>query len=478
MDARHQALPARMFPERNVLRSGNATSARRGRHNPNHQPQCPECDLQCFASAAEFGCRGSIGSSLGWVPGTLFAYVGDLFAIHPGVAALMTVRIITTTDELAAIECEWNVLAGDSPLRSWDWLTTWWKHYGTASRRRPRDPDGVGIEKQLYVLAVYDDAANAANGSGGRRPSLIGIAPWFLDRTIVKGNVLRWLGCGEVCTDHLSLICRPEHREQVAEELAETLVSECDDWDRLDLNAVDGDDYAMLALVSHLEEHECIVSRQAADACWILALPPSWDDYLAAVSKSHRKQLRQAERRVIESGRVQWHTVSDSAEFETAWPVLVDLHQRRRKSLGEPGCFASTTFHDFHHEVARRMLDRGQLRMSWLALDGSPAAAEYHLADAKATYAYQGGVDPDRLGDEPGRLSTILCLQRAIEEGHKHFDFLRGDEPYKAHWRAEPRPTYDYRVVPNRRLARLRGRVLTFTGAVTDWMRASVQQGS
>ena len=88
--------------------------------------------------------------------------------------------------------------------------------------------------------------------------------------------------------------------------------------------------------------------------------------------------------------------------------------------------------------------------MSWMELDGTPAAAEYHLADSAATYAYQGGVDPDRLDEEPGRLSTILCLRHAIEEGHRQLDFLRGDEPYKAHWRATPRATYDYRVIPNR----------------------------
>jgi CelD/BcsL family acetyltransferase involved in cellulose biosynthesis len=126
--------------------------------------------------------------------------------------------------------------------------------------------------------------------------------------------------------------------------------------------------------------------------------------------------------------------------------------------------------------VAGRLLKRGELRMSWLELDGSPAAAEYHFADRGATYAYQGGVDPTRLEEEPGRLSTILCLRRAIDEGHGRLDFLRGDEPYKAHWRAEPRATYDYRVVPNRRLARLRGRVLSLTDTVTGWMRSGVGQ--
>jgi CelD/BcsL family acetyltransferase involved in cellulose biosynthesis len=388
----------------------------------------------------------------------------------------MTVEIISTLNGLSAIQHAWQQLEDGSPFQSWDWLATWWKHYGNCGRRRRESAEEPAADKQLYVLAVYDEADDGANRPVRADRKLIGVAPWFLDRTMVKGNVLRWLGCGEVCTDHLSLICRPEHREHVASEIAEALTVQYDDWDRLDLNAVDADDYAILALVAHLEERECIVSRQAADSCWVLDLPTSWDDYLASVSKSHRKQLRQAERRVIESSRVEWHPVTNAEELEVAWPILVDLHQRRRRSLGEPGCFASRAFHDFHYEVARRMLERGQLRMPWLTLDGTPAAAEYHFADSHATYAYQGGVDPDRLDDEPGRLSTILCLRRAIEEGHKSLDFLRGDEPYKAHWRAEPRATYDYRVVPNRRLARLRGRVLTFTGVVTDWVRASVHQ--
>jgi CelD/BcsL family acetyltransferase involved in cellulose biosynthesis len=116
--------------------------------------------------------------------------------------------------------------------------------------------------------------------------------------------------------------------------------------------------------------------------------------------------------------------------------------------------------------------------MSWLELDGSPAAAEYHVADSSTTYAYQGGVDPDRLAEEPGRLSTILCLRAAIAEGHGRIDFLRGDEPYKAHWRAAPRETFDYRIIPNRRLARLRGSVLNVTGAITDWVRQTIEQKS
>ena len=372
----------------------------------------------------------------------------------------MTVRLITTPDELDALDAHWNALADGMPLRSWDWLATWWKHYGANELDREQSD-----ARQLYVLGVYRDSTS----------ELIGVAPWYLDRSLVNGSVLRWLGSGEVCTDHLSLICRPEHRCEVAVAIAAALSTMLEDWDRVDLSAVDADDEAVHTLVRQLEQRECVVSRQAASSCWILDLPASWDDYLASVSKSHRKQLRQLQRRVLESGRVRWHQVKSAGDLSEAWPVLVDLHQRRRRALGEPGCFASQAFHAFHAEVVGRMLDRDQLRMSWLELDGTPAAAEYHLAGGTTTYAYQGGVDPDRLEDEPGRLSTILCLKAAIEEGRRQFDFLRGDEPYKAHWRATPRTTYDYRVVPNRRVARIRGRVLTLANTMTGWVKQGAQ---
>jgi CelD/BcsL family acetyltransferase involved in cellulose biosynthesis len=135
---------------------------------------------------------------------------------------------------------------------------------------------------------------------------------------------------------------------------------------------------------------------------------------------------------------------------------LIDLHQRRRQSLDEPGCFASPPWANFHREVALELLNAGQLRLSILELDGRPVAAEYHLASADATYAYQGGIDPERCEDEPGQLSLILCIERALAQRHQRFELLRGDEPYKPHWRAEPTSTSDVEIVSPRTLSRWR----------------------
>ena len=178
----------------------------------------------------------------------------------------MHVEQITTWDELAALEHEWNALAGDMPFRSWDWLATWWKHYGGDVR----SATAKASDRQLYVLAVFADSirrrmTNSGGSSASPRGISIGLAS--------KATCLRWLGSGEVCTDHLSLICRPEDTETVADAIAGLI------------------DHAIRRLGPHrsrrrrcrrrgnrkllasLEERDCLVSRQLADSCWALDLP-------------------------------------------------------------------------------------------------------------------------------------------------------------------------------------------------------------
>ena len=81
------------------------------------------------------------------------------------------------------------------------------------------------------------------------------------------------------------------------------------------------------------------------------------------------------------------------------------------------------------------MFRAGLLRLHWLEQAGRVIAAEYHLVGGRTLYVYQGGIDPDFLREEPGRLATIATLHGAIDDGFDGFDFCRGDEPYKAHWR-------------------------------------------
>jgi CelD/BcsL family acetyltransferase involved in cellulose biosynthesis len=351
---------------------------------------------------------------------------------------IVQVRSHHALTELAPLCDQWDRLAGGCPFRTWTWLSTWWRHYGEG--RRPR---------RLFVIAAYDDSGDVA-----------AILPCYATRSLVRGRTLRLLGDGEICSEHLGLLAAPKFADAAAEAIADFLADACD-WDLADFVAVDENDQPTSRLFAALGNRRCHATRHPGNRTWAIDLTAAWDEFLALQSKSHRKQLRQIERRVLDGDRARWHLVEDAKDFECAWSILVDLHQRRRQSLGEPGCFSSPRWAAFHHDVARRMLVDGRLRLSWLELDGAPVAAEYHLAGCNATYAYQGGVDPDRLAEEPGRISTICSIRCAIAEGHTHFDFLRGDEPYKAHWRATPRTVWRWQAAAPRRLPIIRKQAWT-----------------
>jgi len=304
---------------------------------------------------------------------------------------------------------------------------------------------------------------------------LAGIAPWYLNHTTAKGWVLHWLGSGEVCSDYASILCMPEDADRVTEAIAAYLTgSNCAPgtrhcWDLMEVDGVDSEDSNVTRLLRQLDERGCLQYENAPIRTWRLALPKTWEEFLTLVSKGHRKKLRRADRELFQTGRAVMRTVETCAQLDPAMNLLIDLHQKRRQMLGEPGCFASPRFTAFHRDVTRRLLLAGLLQLHLLELDGRTVAAEYQMTSQGVTYVYQAGIDPAQLDEEPGHLITAAAVKRAIRQGGRAIDFLRGDESYKAHFRATARPLLALRVVPNRRLPRLRNNLWLAGRSVKGW---------
>lgn len=371
----------------------------------------------------------------------------------------MRVVRFATLEELAPLAEDWDRLAQSVPFRSWAWLSTWWRHYG---------PQPGGPARELFVLGVFDHLLR-----------LVAVAPWYRTATAASGNVVRFLGSGEVCSDYLSVLCEPGRAESATEALAEWLsqTNACEDdrWDLLHATGVMEQDPVMELLLQRLAERGHTIHRRPGLNCWRVPLPTSWDEYLGLLSKQHRNHLRRTERTQLDSGRAIFHTVEQRGDLPEAQAILIDLHQRRHRQLGQPGCFSSPAFTAFHGEVMEQLLCAGQLRLQWVELDGQPAAVEYQISGGGVLYAYQSGIDPQILHESPGRLIHLLTVRGAIESGYRALDFLRGDEPYKAHWRAKPHGTLDLRIVPSRTAAQLRHNLWLAGWNVKQWLKGGLR---
>jgi CelD/BcsL family acetyltransferase involved in cellulose biosynthesis len=356
----------------------------------------------------------------------------------------------------------WDGLSQDVPFRTWPWLSGWWRHYGGQAMR-----ESPSLE--LFVLGVLDKADR-----------LIGVAPWYLDATTWQGRVVRFLGTGEICSEYLSVPAAPGMEDVVTAALADWLSAArgTDAWDLLELTSISADDAVMTGLAERLRARGNLVHQRPGASCWRIELPDTWEKYLATVSKQHRSRLRKIERQLLESGRAVIHWVRGSEDLPQAQQVLIELHQARRQFLGEPGCFSSRQFTAFHGQAMQDLLDRGQLGLFWIELDGKPFVADYMFHVGKNIYQYQCGLDPTRLDEAPGRLGNLVCLKFAIENGYRTFDFLRGDEPYKGHFRAQPYACLEIRAVPARLTCRLRHGIWRAGAAAKPWLAARLKPAS
>jgi CelD/BcsL family acetyltransferase involved in cellulose biosynthesis len=368
--------------------------------------------------------------------------------VTEAISADLSVAKISTAAGVDEIALDWDRLAGDVPFRRREWLETWWRHY-----LQP------GME--LFIVALRD-----ADGE------LVGLAPWHLKRSALSGRVLCFLGSGEVCSDYLTVLAAPGQEQLVARRLADWLGDEARElWDLIELDGIELGDPLVHAMSEELAAQGCVVHRRERLGAWRLELPADWKSYLARLSKSRRGGVRTLEKRHFETGRAMLRTAQSGVEVARGLAILHELHQRRRASLGDAGCFASPRFARFLAEAAERFHELGQLRLQWLELDGRPVAAEFDLNSADTIYHYQSGIDPDAMQDKPGWLVQIGALRTAIEEGFRWFDFLRGDEPYKSWWRAERRSLFEVRIVARRRSARLRHRVWIAGVHTKTWLR-------
>jgi CelD/BcsL family acetyltransferase involved in cellulose biosynthesis len=361
---------------------------------------------------------------------------------------LLRVREISDVSGLHDMAVPWDALAGDVPFRSWQWTQTWWRHYRDSPSR-------------LFVLLVTDAG-----------DELVGIAPWYVTRSPRQGRVVRFLGSGEVCSDYLTILAKAELAEAVARRLADWLATDAAPmWDLLDLRGAEEGDVAVGCLGRRLAERGHLLDRQPDLSCWRTALSDTWSEFLATLSKSRRERTRALLRRTLDAGRAVVHRVETESQLERALAVLIDLHQKRRQSLSQAGCFASPRFTGFHREMARRLLATGQLRMLWTELDARPVAAEYGFVGGHTIYYYLGGIEPEMAHESPGWLSLAASLKMAIEEGYRSYDFLRGDESYKASWRATARPLAQVRIVGSQTSARMRYSAWRACRDIKGWAR-------
>lgn len=265
-----------------------------------------------------------------------------------------------------------------------------------------------------------------------KRGETIGIAPLQ-----TEGHTARLIGSPDVC-DHLDLVAAADQKGEFCEFLLKQLKGE--GLDRLDLGPVRTDSVVMTTLLPMARKHGLPVTAVAEDTLFELALPASWDGYLALLSGKQRHEVRRKLRRLEESGSHAFRMLDEAEGVRHGIDDFLVLFRQNREDKAR--------FMDERMEVFFRSLAAAvpEMRIGFLDVDGMPAAAVL-CCDLRSTrYLYNSGYDAGLAHLSVGILSKILSIREGIGRRLQWYDFLKGDETYKRQLGGKPVPIYRCRI--------------------------------
>ncbi len=303
-------------------------------------------------------------------------------------------------EALAQLEPEWRELLPrcrfGRPFISPAWLKLWWDQFGEG--------------RELILLSIRDD------------DSLTGILPLMR-----RDGRISFAGDTEVC-DYMD-IAAPAGAEAAILDAALRALSE-EPWREIVLWALSGASPTYLALPGVCRQLGLALETEVEGVCPQIELPASWEEYLEALNKKDRHELRRKLRRLSRAGETELEVLVSPAEVAGALDDFVRMHAASR---AEKAAFMTGQMERFFRRMVVALAEEGLVEMIFLRLGGIRVAAVLCFRPGNEVLLYNSGYDPAYAGLSVGLLSKALALKRAIDQGLKKFDFLRGAERYKYH---------------------------------------------
>lgn len=334
-----------------------------------------------------------------------------------------------TMEPIATLAAEWDALRSrartDNVFVGHAFLATWWEHF-----RRERDA-------RIYVVREPHGRA-------------IAIVPLYVEHKATRFgavHVLRNVGFGDVVNpDFLDALCLPGDEDRVARALMPILRADRS-WQHAEFSELAPEGSLVRMATLWQERGPLDVRIEPRSICPYIALPASFEDYLARCNPHFRQQLRRYRRKIEKDLAVEWRQVGVDVDVATGIEQLARLHQERMEATERGGNFRKDDYLAFHRGVAERLHRTGELFFWLVYVEGAPAATHYGFIDGATYYGYQMGFTSLYHKYSPGHYMTGRVMEMLIERGVREMNLLRGTDEWKFRWTETTRRTSTVRLL-------------------------------
>jgi CelD/BcsL family acetyltransferase involved in cellulose biosynthesis len=274
------------------------------------------------------------------------------------------------------------------------WQKAWWRNFGG--------------EWELQLLSVWDGS------------EIAGIAP-----LMQKDGVLSFVGGDDLFDYHDFLV--PQGKEDFFYTALFDYLLEMD-WHTLSLTSLPHSSPTLSALPAMARERGLAVAIAEGEATPVLSLPPSWEEYVAGLSKKSRHELRRKLRRLDGADNARQYLCDSVDEIVCCMKHFFRL---MRASSPQKDEFLDSARERFFVDIATELAPTGQFKLYFLEVGGVSVASCICIDYGESYLLYNSGYDPGYSDLSVGLLNKALCIREAIEEGRGSFNFLKGTERYK-----------------------------------------------
>ena len=298
------------------------------------------------------------------------------------------------------------------------------------------DPAGTFFHQPAYLKLYWEEFGETpehllfafAEDDGGAQ-----IGAVAFERA---GETLRFLGGTEV-TDYLGPVGLPEAQEAMSKELWGALLG-LDGWRSADLRGLPEDRRWLPLLRDAATGHGLRVMEDddPNGVAPFVALPNSWDGYLAALPAKMRHEIRRkANKLEAEAGPFRI-VVADGETLDALLDRFVELH---RMSEGPKGVFMVPGMEIFFRRLGEAFCRDEVFRLTFIEVGGELAAGTIGFEFGGTSYLYNSAFDRAWGNLAPGMVLVGEDIRLAIEHGCAAFDLLKGDYAYKYRFGATAR---------------------------------------
>jgi CelD/BcsL family acetyltransferase involved in cellulose biosynthesis len=318
---------------------------------------------------------------------------------------MIETEIVDNLSRLDELTSDWSALARSiesiTPFQLPEWLITWWAHFGGG---------------QLHIMVFRD----------GHK--LVGVVPCFLHEWNNKRQ-MTLIGSG--ISDYLEPPIDPNYTQQVLEALQGHLAA-CPDWE-----VCDWQDLSCDTPLQNVAPGNSVDVRVGEDVpCSEVRFSGTFDEFWSGRPKDMRRNLRRYTQRALLNGELQFNTTG-KADPELL-DALMRLHAARWQRRGEAGMIEANGSADFLRAVSADFANCDMLRFFTIRYEGQIAALVLTFLYANKIYSYMSAFDPQFEPLGFGRNLLYESMRLCYERGYQAWNFLRGNEPYKRSWGAEP----------------------------------------